>query len=98
MLHADRPCDGVGRGGLRRGHVDADAGGGRPLKTDMDLMMAAAGLRGIVVEAPPEGGPELAVKTDAMVVQTSSEATGGGAGGKPRRFWRPEHQAEYTLA
>ena len=51
------------------------------LKTDMDLMMAAAGLRGTVVEAPPEGGPELAVKTDAMAVRTSSEATGGGAGG-----------------
>ena len=25
-LCADRPCDGVGRGGLRRGHADADAG------------------------------------------------------------------------
>ena len=71
---------------------------GEPLKTDMDLMMAAAGLRGTVVEAPPEGGRELAVKTDAMVGQTSSEATGGGAGGKPRRFWRLEHQTEYTLA
>ena len=54
---------------------------GAPLETDMYLMMAAAGLRGTMVEAPPEGGPELAVKTDAMVVQTSSAATGGGAGG-----------------
>ena len=54
---------------------------GEPLETDMDLMMAAAGLRGVVFEAPPEGGPELAVKTDAMAVRTTSEATGGGAGG-----------------
>ncbi len=54
---------------------------GEPLETDMDLMMAAAGLRGVAVEAPPEGGPELAVKTDAMAVQTSSEAVRGGAGG-----------------
>ena len=36
----------------------------------------------MVVEAPAEGGPELAVKTDAMGVRTSSEATGGSAGGK----------------
>ena len=44
--------------------------------------MAAAGLRGVVVEAPPEGGPKLAVKTDAMAVQTSSEAVrGSGDGG-----------------
>ena len=50
-------------------------------EADMDLAMAAAGLRGVVVEAPPEGGPELAVKTDAMGVRTSSEATGGSAGG-----------------
>ena len=51
-------------------------------EADMDLAMAAAGLRGVVVEAPAEGGPELAVKTDAMGVRTSSEATGGSAGGK----------------
>ena len=47
----------------------------------MDLMMAAAGLRGVVVEAPAEGGPELAVKTDAMGVRISSEATEDSAGG-----------------
>ena len=34
-----------------------------------------------MVEAAAEGGPELAVKTDAMGVRTSSEATGGSAGG-----------------
>ncbi len=57
-------------------------GGGSTYEADMDLAMAAAGLRGVVVEAPPEGGPELAVKTDAMGVRSSSEATEDSAGGK----------------
>ena len=60
---------------------DADPGDGESYGTDMDLMMAAAGLRGVVVEAPAGGGPELAVKTDAMGVRTSSEAVRGGGGG-----------------
>ena len=41
-------------------------------ETDMDLMMAAAGLRGVVLEAPADGGLELAVKTDAMAVRTNT--------------------------
>ena len=49
-------------------------------ETDMDLAMAAAGLRGVVVAAPAEGGPELAVKTDALAVRTSSDATQGAGG------------------
>ena len=52
-----------------------------PIKTDLDLSMAAAGLRGTVVAAPSAGGPELAVKTDAMAVRTSSEAATGSGGG-----------------
>ena len=67
---------GYGAGTLTLTPEDREA-----LKTDMDLMMAAAGLRGTVVEAPPEGGPELAVKTDAMAVRTSSEAVEDSAGG-----------------
>ena len=57
---------------------------GSTYEADMDLAMAAAGLRGVVVEAPDEGGPELAVKTDALAVRTSSEATGGQRGRQPR--------------
>ena len=50
-------------------------------ETDMDLAMGAAvGLRGVAVEAPAEGEPELAVQTDALNVRTSSEAVRGGAG------------------
>ena len=70
-----------GAAGYGVGTLTLTPEGGEALKTDMDLAMAAAGLRGVVVEAPPEGGPELAVKTDAMGVRTSSEATGGSAGG-----------------
>ena len=70
-----------GAAGYGAGTLTLTPEDGEPLETDMDLAMAAAGLRGTVVEAPPEGGPELAVKTDAMAVRTSSEATGGGAGG-----------------
>ena len=54
---------------------------GERLETDMDLVMAAAGLRGTVVEAAAGGGPELSVKSDAMAVRTWSEAIGGGGGG-----------------
>ena len=49
----------------------------RPMKTDMELMMAAVGVRGVAVEAPAEGGFELAVTSDAMAVRTSSEKTAG---------------------
>ena len=71
-----------GAAGYGAGTLTLTPEDGEALKTDMDLMMAAAGLRGTVVEAPPEGGPELAVKTDAMAVRTSSEAVrGSGDGG-----------------
>ena len=51
----------------------------KPLETDMDLMMAAAGLRGVALEAPAAGGVELAVKSDAMAVRTTSAAVRGSA-------------------
>ena len=47
------------------------------METDMSLMMGAVGLRGAVLAAPAGGGPELAVKSDAMAVRTSSEKTQG---------------------
>ena len=48
-----------------------------PMRADMDLTMGAVGLRGVAVEAPADGGFELAVKTDAMAVRTTSEKTRG---------------------
>ncbi len=38
------------------------------------------GVRGVLVKAPPEGGAELAVKSDAMAVRTTSEAVRTGTG------------------
>ncbi len=46
--------------------------------------MGAVGLRGTLVEAPETGGVELAVKTDAMAVRTSSVAVTGESGNLPR--------------
>ena len=43
----------------------------------MDLAMAAAGLRGVLVAAPDGGGVELAVKPDALFLRTTSEAVSG---------------------
>ena len=71
-----------GAAGYGAGTLTLTPDGKSTYEADMDLAMAAAGLRGTVVEAPPEGGPELAVKTDAMAVRTSSEATEDSAGGK----------------
>ena len=48
-----------------------------PMRTDMDLAMGALGLRGVALEAPAAGGVELAVKTDAMAVRTTSEKVDG---------------------
>ena len=70
-----------GAAGYGAGTLTLTPADGEPLETDMNLAMAAAGLRGTVVEAPADGGPELAVKADALAVRTSSAATRGGAGG-----------------
>ena len=49
------------------------------VRTDLDLWMAAAGLRGVLVDGGTDG-PTLAVDTDAMIVRTSSDAVSGGTG------------------
>ena len=68
-----------GAAGVGEGTLTLTPDGRRPFETDLDLAMAAAGLRGVVVEAPAQGGPELAVKTDALGVWTSSDAVTGSA-------------------
>ena len=64
---------------------DADPGGPggesrAAMRTDLDLMLGALGLRGVVVEAPEGGGPALAVKTDAMGVRTATARVRGLSG------------------
>ena len=50
------------------------------LETGMDLAMASVGVRGVLLKAPAAGGAELAIRSDAMAVRTTSEAVSTGAG------------------
>ena len=68
---------GYGEGALTLTPGGGDGAGRAALRTDLDLAMGAAGLRGIVVEAPETGGPELAVTADALGVRTTSAAVPG---------------------
>ena len=57
-----------------------EGGGGESraaMRTDLDLSMVAAGVRGVVLEAPPGGGPELAVTADATGVRTATDGVRG---------------------
>ena len=66
-----------GMAGYGEGTLTLTPEGAAPIRTDLDLTMAAAGLRGVLVRAPETGGLELAVKTDAMGVQTSTAKARG---------------------
>ena len=70
-----------GVAGYGEGTLTLTPEGQAPIRTDLDLTMAAAGLRGVLVAAPETGGFELAVKTDAMDVRTSTAKANGSAGG-----------------
>ena len=70
-----------GVAGYGEGTLALEPEGGARIETDMELAMAAAGLRGVLVEAPAAGGLELAVKTDGLFVRTASEAAQGRGGG-----------------
>ena len=53
---------------------------GTTLHTDLSLRMAAVGLRGELLDGS-EDGPTLTAKTDALIVQTASDAARGPDGG-----------------
>ena len=54
---------------------------GAAMRADLDLWMAAAGLRGVLLDPESGSGFQLTGKTDAKVVQTASErGRGAGAG------------------
>ena len=72
---------GYGEGSLTLTPKLAD-GDGPSIRTDLDLWMAAAGLRGTLVDGGGEG-LTLTGKTDALVVGASTAAvTGSGPGGR----------------
>ena len=66
-----------GVAGYGEGMLTLTPEGEAPIRTDLDLLMAAAGLRGVLVQAPETGGLELTVKTDALGVQTSTAKAAG---------------------
>ena len=66
-----------GIAGYGEGTLDLTPQGQKTIETDMDLAMAALGLRGVVVEAPAEGGAEVALTTDALGVRTTTDAVAG---------------------
>ena len=66
--------------GFGTGSLTLTPEGMDPIETDMDLRMAAAGLRSVLVDAPADGGFELAVTSDAMAVETTSDEVRGSRG------------------
>ena len=69
-----------GVAGYGAGTLTLTPEGQAPIETDMDLTMAALGGRGVLAEAPPEGGLELSLTSDALLVRTTSEAVRGSPG------------------
>ena len=70
---------GYGEGSLTLEPRAADGTRAEVIRTDLDLMMAAAGLRGVALD----GGRDdltLAVNTDATIVRTASDAVSGPGG------------------
>ena len=70
-----------GVAGKGSGTLTLTPDGQKPIGTDMYLTMGALGLRGVALEAPAEGGVELALKSDALAVRTRSNAVRAGASG-----------------
>ena len=70
-----------GVAGYGEGTLRVDSERQAALETDMGLAMASVGVRGILMKAPPEGGAELAVTSDAMAVRTTSEAVSAAGAG-----------------
>ncbi len=71
-----------GIAGLGAGTLTLTPEGGGAVEADTDMAMAAAGARGVLAEAPDGGGPELAVKSDLLLLRISSDAARDGAGGR----------------
>ena len=66
-----------GAAGYGEGALTLTPAGEAAIDTDLDLLMAAVGLRGVLVQAPEPGGFELAVKGDALGMRTSTAKAPG---------------------
>ena len=69
-----------GAAGYGEGSLKLEPGDGPAIRTDLDLWMAAAGLRGTVLDGGNDG-LTLTAKTDATIVQTSTDAVSGSGTG-----------------
>ena len=65
-----------GMAGYGEGTLTLTPEGQAPMRPDMDLLMGALGVRGVLLDGGT-GGPTLAAKSDAMAVRTSSDAVTG---------------------
>ncbi len=61
--------------GHGRGELTLTTGGGSPAETDIEMNMASLGARGVLLPAVSKGDFELALRSDALMTWTSSEAT-----------------------
>ena len=66
---------GYGTGTLTLSEENGDTA--KRYTTDIGLRMGAVGARGTLLAPEETGGFELAIRTDAMVLRTTSDATGG---------------------
>ena len=62
-------------GGYGAGDMTIAQEGGEPIKTDIDMTMAAAGARGNILETSSGDPLDVVLKTDALWLQTTSDAT-----------------------
>ena len=69
-----------GTAGYGQGDLTLMMQEGESYHTDMDLTMAAVGVRGDLVSARQAGGLSLAVESDALLVRTTSAASSGPSG------------------
>ena len=60
--------------GYGQGTMTITEDGGTPLETDITMLMGAAGVKGVVLAAPPEGGLALSVRSDVLWVRMDSDA------------------------
>ena len=69
-----------GVAGYGQGDLTLTLQDGASYRADMDLTMAAVGVRGDIVSGQRAGGLSLAFESDALLVRTTSEASSGPAG------------------
>ena len=69
-----------GVAGYGQGDLTLTLQDGASHRADMDLTMAAVGVRGDIVSGQQTGGLSLAFESDALLVRTTSEAASGPAG------------------